>query len=550
MSGLRTNKTAGFVVLVSFLFFSGCVTGSGGRGVVNPVPGPAGGAAAVPPGQGQPGQPIPAQGGLGQPPAHRLPPAQLAGADVHWAGPVRFIKHSRTQADAQITQVAIGQTVSVRGEVVNSGEIPAETVIVKMENPQATPSGLSFTTIFGGLQPGETKTFTSPVFSYSTIGDKRVDLIIDPDNRLQNEMNRANNSAIGRIRVRSQRADEARCPNLKAVYIGARAAGTDHYIQYAVQGEPVELACLIDNTSGVNIHAKVEVRMLGTDELLGQFFIYVAAHTRGTGVITHSFERAGFNQFKMIIDPDRTTISEESMLDDNVVIGGVNITASEEPQSTQAVRRIEPTGVRLEQIPQPDARATSISFVPEGQFAAEGQTVVGQRGSVYAEFRNDGEKDMPFVNFCIKLDGRTIMQGERTAFSGETVRLRLDDIWFSSPGRHKLSLILDADNQLAEKKENNNTISCYVNVSDGAVQETQVPRTTTRTSGNVLTNIVSIFSDVSGRTAPTRTVTVPVATSIPTVSTTTMDGAESSSGSSASFTTYQTKETLDLKTYK
>ncbi|MCX5666222.1 MAG: hypothetical protein NT036_04170, partial [Candidatus Omnitrophica bacterium] len=177
----------------------------------------------------------------------------------------------------------------------------------------------------------------------------------------------------------------------------------------------------------------------------------------------------------------------------------------------------------------PDARAVDIGFIPNGAKDYLDEIYQGEKGSIYAAFSNDSKADIKNLKVQILIAGKVIRQSVKPLVkAGATDSIQVDNYWFNTFGKHKLSLIVDPDNSIKESNEKNNNVGHTINV---------IPRAKPRTSSYDGASAAAV-SDILGSlgkpkkpgTSSPPPYTPPTTYTPPRVTTTTVDQGGSSSG--------------------
>jgi len=114
---------------------------------------------------------------------------------------------------------------------------------------------------------------------------------------------------------------------------------------------------------------------------------------------------------------------------------------------------------------EPDARAGDIGFIPNSARDYVDEVYQGEKGSLYGVFYNDSDVDIKNLKVQILVDGRVIRNSVKMLMkAGESASFKFSNYWFNTLGSHKVSLIVDPDNQIKELDEKNNRIGHTVNV--------------------------------------------------------------------------------------
>ena len=113
----------------------------------------------------------------------------------------------------------------------------------------------------------------------------------------------------------------------------------------------------------------------------------------------------------------------------------------------------------------PDACATEIGFIPNGANDYLDEVYQGEKGSLYGVYENNSDVDIKNLKVQILVDGQVIRESVKKLLKArESVSFKFSNYWFNALGRHKVSLIVDPDNQIKELDEKNNNVGHMINV--------------------------------------------------------------------------------------
>jgi len=269
-------------------------------------------------------------------------------------------------------------------------------------------------------------------------------------------------------------------------------------------GQRGNIAGYIRNTSdNPNLRCRVQLKVDGrTIKDTGEGAVMLQAHDTVRVEEPAPELAVGGHTLTVVLDPDNT-LGQYAALSRPLRVNAAPIPVI---RPVNPVQQIVPIDIRA------DARACSISFAPSGSYAGTSEVYIGQSGTIYAECRNDSNIDLPFVLVKINVDGRTVKEEVVRIGPGAVIRPQADGVRFTGTGLHKITLVVDADDRIEEKLENNNSFSSTVNVLPGsAPARRRIRQEPTRTDEAPLGGLISVLGTV-GSYVPTSTGSTPTVT--------------------------------------
>ena len=353
--------------------------------------------------------------------------------------------------------VKIDQRFRMNSEVLNTGGAPSEACVVAAK-PVNMANMEQFDNIeypVDALQSGQGQCVSSGGwFCYTKPGDYTIKMIVNESGAVQ-ESNRADNVQEFHFVADPLSPEEANKPNMKALFL--LIWNTDErVIESTITGQPIKIYARVKNTGPVDINnAKVVIMDLTTNETLHDELVTLIPGIDKSINIDHAFTTAGPHEIAVKIDPDGDTIRNERNRDDNEAHDTVTVGLGQTQGSG-------PAPLRLAATPKPDAIATDIGFIPDGERDYMEEVTAGKKGTIYAVYDNTTAADIRNLKVQVRVDGQIVRDSVKTYLrKGERGTISISNYWFNT-GRHKMNLILDPDSTLTEFNENNNNVGHYI----------------------------------------------------------------------------------------
>ena len=431
--------------------------------------------------------------------------------------------------------VKVDQRFRMTDDVVNCGGAPSgPCTVVARPTSMAHVESLDNTECpVRALDPGQAQSASSGWFCFTKPGDYTIKLVVNEAGAAQ-ESNADNNAEEFHFVADPLPPEDVNKPNLKAIEVTFYTPVGGRVINETITGQNVLITGDIKNTGPVPVPGGVVVMEDKADgsNLTTQTLEGVLDPDNSIRISAEKiFTTAGPHEIWLKIDPDGTSIPNErnKTPGDNcawkTIIVGLGQTQGRGPQ-------------RLAASAKPDAIATDIGFIPNGERDYADVVTAGKKGTIYAVYDNTAAQDIRNLRVQVLVDGRIIRDSVKTYLrKGERGTISVSNFWFNE-GRHKMNLILDPNNELPESNKQNNNVGHYID----AVPRQQPRNYSTPTGFPGLFNPSVHTGTNDGGGTPTPPTYTPPTT--PTF--TTYGGDQGSSSSTTSTGTFTKKKTPKL----